>query len=398
MLPSLLSAVCHGGVWICLLVLVAAPTFAQAPERSLPSQTIQNKIDEQARLIEANAAHHRKMAATLTQMNATLAKFAAAARDDDDKIAPQGTVQAVRDRLLKQRLNELQKWQELEESMERKRMKLVKENFRDVQVWDQTIQQALVKYRPGIHSGDLLNRVFGQIERSSGLSSAYAVSPSVSEGLVPLEEKSLQQLQLTMNSVNGSVGVSLGGRLPPAMNRWPYLFTDPELAPHVQIVNHSVAALVQLESNAVGRFAAEKEVFRNIEQAAAALDGKYPPGQRRGLKGLTIRRILDAERFLQELSRNVATLAETAEQIERPSYFDRYPPDQRNVASLIQYMTLYGLKFTPAKAGQEPLYDVLFREALTLAKQLNAAPSRESISEPIINLDLDAAVRDPGDP
>ncbi|GEM_PF-6882596 len=395
----------HPFPWANLLALALALTVTQqvvgqAPgQRALPSAAIEEKIDEQAKLIEANTEHQRKTEAAIKEMQVTLAKFAAVRREDDvddKKPAERGTVRFLQERLIKQRMHELEKWQNLEEDLEAKRIRQVKENFRNVQVWEVTMRNALVKYRPGIHSGDLLNRLFSQIEVSSGLSSASTVSPAVSAGLSKLDERRLKQLTLNIHSVNGLVSVSLDGRLPPAMERWPYLFSDPALRPHVTAFKDTFAWFQQLAPE--DRFAAEQELLLKIEDATTALQRKYPPANRRSLRKITLRRVLDAERFLEDLSRNMATLAEEQALAARESFFDTYAQEQRNVAALIQYMTRYGLSFSAAEPGQETFYDILFREAYTLSNQLNAAPNRDSITAPIINLDLDEMVRDPRDP
>ncbi|MFG0289267.1 MAG: hypothetical protein ACF8CQ_13900, partial [Rhodopirellula sp. JB044] len=136
--------------------------------------------------------------------------------------------------------------------------------------------------------------------------------------------------------------------------------------------------------------------MRAIERALLQV---YPRANRRYLSTVDLRRVLAAEDFLIEMERLVSTRAETNSNLnaELPSYFSLHPRDERNLLTLIQYTQRYGLELEPAVLGSEHFYDDIFFQARGLADALEVAPSDDSITDSIINLDLDSSVKDASD-
>ncbi|MDA8743400.1 hypothetical protein N9N28_02095 [Rubripirellula amarantea] len=288
------------------------------------------------------------------------------------------------------------KWDNLEKQIEDRRQPMVREKAAKVIVWDRTIEGDLRRARPAIRSGKLLNRVAHQIDEVSSLSSSTSVSRTVTAGLAKLDDQSLRQLNVVFSSLNGPVDVSLVSPLPDLMTQWPYLFLDDSLRPHSYKVNQVAKRLFDPNATKFEKYDTEKEVQRVIADAANAFYRKYPISDRKSLSGREIRRIYTAERFLEQLDRTLVALMETdmSGVVRRPCYVDEYDPEDRNAATLIQYMMTYGIEFGPARTGSELVYDRLFLQYRDLARTLNAAPTVDTITEPIINLDLDAMVAD----
>ena len=149
----------------------------------------------------------------------------------------------------------------------------------------------------------------------------------------------------------------------------------------------------------VEKYEIEQRAQKAIEAASNAFYRLYPPRSKRGMRSFEARRVMEGERFLEELARTIANAAEvdTTPGQTRPSYLEQYPAGERNAATLIQYMTRYGLEFGKARAGTEHLYDRLFLQYRDLARLLNAAPKPESVTAAMIDIDLDEILRDESD-
>ncbi len=177
------------------------------------------------------------------------------------------------------------------------------------------------------------------------------------------------------------------------------MFRDPALRPHSYEINKIVTRLFRPGVSNVEKYEIEQQFQVSLKNATNAFYRIYPPESRLSPTPILTRRINAAEQYLQELERTVSSFAEvdTSYAVERPSFFDHYPAEERNAATLIQYMMRYGVEFGKAKAGTEIVYDRLFIQFRDLARQLNAAPGRESIAGAIIDLDFDGLMRDESD-
>ena len=360
--------------------------------RPSPADIISERIKAQAALINAQARReeaHAKAMAAYAQANESIIHASSSKVDLDMKV-----FDAYWEKKRKRNLIE---WNRLEERIENARKPMVLENARKVVVWERTIEAELDKIRPGIHSGDLLNRIASQVDLTSRLSSSSGVSSSISQDLATLDDDSLRSLKLMVSSINGPIDVSLESPLPNILKRWPYLFRDPVLREHSYTVNKIATRLFLPGVSNLEKYEIEQQFRDALSKATNAFYQQFPPDRKRTLT--TSQRIDAAEKFLQELDRTISNFAEADSNftVRRPSYFQAYQPQQRNVATLIQYMMKYGLQFGNATAGTEVAYDRLFIQMRDLARKLESAPNRDSITEPIINLDLDAIMKDKSD-
>lgn len=292
----------------------------------------------------------------------------------------------------------LQRWQALEEKLEASRIAMVDERASQVIVYEKTLNLTdLDKIRPGIRSGDLINRFFMHINVATGLNYGQSLSPTFAAQLQPLSTDLLKVIRLERASKYGPIAVSLATTMPEIFDLWPYAFYEPTLKPEVALVTDAAKALyvpnLGIERKKVlavqfqNRLASLKREFLRL----------YPPSLRRQMPTIQLRRVLAAEDFLIQIERAVQTRAETNTTIvgEIPAYLEMYPADhQRNIATLIHYTQRYGLEILPAMLGSEYLYDQLFEETRTFATLVDAAPTRESIMDPMINMDLDALLTD----
>ncbi|WP_436717622.1 hypothetical protein U8335_12865 [Roseiconus lacunae] len=298
----------------------------------------------------------------------------------------------------KKRINNLQSWNSLEERIENARKPMVLEKARDVAVWERTIEGKLQRARPSIRSGTLLNRLVQQIDQASGLSSTYSVADSVSANLAKIDEPSLKSLKLVVSSISGPVSVSLSSSLPPIFQQWPYLFRDAAIRSHCYKINETAAGLLSPDVSNLQRYEIEQQLNRQLQEASNAFYQRFPIRPKKTRTMIESQRFHAAEQYLAELERTIASLAEqSGVGGGRPSFFAEYASDDRNAATLVQYMARYGVEFDKAPAGAEFVYDRLFLQLRDLANQINAAPQQDEITDPIINLDLDEMIKDESD-
>ncbi len=362
--------------------------------RSSAADSLSSRVQAQAALLEAQAEREKHFAEARKSHAEASSAIAKAISDGADL-----EMKVFRNYWQKRREVSSEKWDRLERRIEGARKYTVTENARNVAVWERTIEGPLEKMRPGIRSGSHLTRIAQQIDAATGLSSSTSVSASISADLAVLDERTLGALKLSVASINGPVDVSLLRPLPAIMSRWPHLFLDEELRIHAYEVNRVAQHMFDPKLSRLQKFELEKEVLHVLEDATNAFYRKYPLNTRGSLSIIESRRVHAADEFLAELGRTLANVAESDNSSEyaRPCYVDQYAPEERNAATLIQYMATYGLTFRPAQASTEYIYDRLFLQFRDLARQLDAAPSRDSITEPIINLDFDAMMAEKGD-
>lgn len=376
-----------------VVIVLTGSAVSQPPGRvrRSVSDVLGNRVRAQAELIEAQGKRELNYALAReahAKAAAEMVKALSAQKDLEMKDFNQYWE--------KRRRHNLEMWNSLEQRIENSRKPMVLENARKVAVWERTIEGDLDRARPSIRSGELLNRMARQIDSATGLSSSYQVGESLAKKLAVIDDDALSRLTLTVSSINGPVSVSLSSVLPPIFGRWPYLFRDPTLRVHCDRINRLAGLLISEETSNSQRYEIEQRLLEALKQASNDFYTRFPPEPRQARSLIAHRRFEAAERYLAELERTIASLAETPTggSSGRPSYYQEYDHDKRNAATLIQYMMRYGLEFGKASSGAEFVYDRLFLQFRDLARELNAAPGREKITKPIINLDLDELVKD----
>jgi len=359
-----------------------------------PADAVTQRIRAQAALIEAETRLQEQAA----RARAAYADAVRALSDANSK-AVDLDVKRVVTYFDKKSNHQVQMWKKLEYQLESNRKPMIVENAKKLAVWERTVRGDLPKIRGGIRSGDLLNRMFMQIDSQTGLSSASSFSPQVTEQLKPLDDRMLRGLQLKRSSLNGPVAVSLDSPMPKQLSNWPYAFFAPAIRPAVTKVTEAAERLFQPGLSSAEKYDLDSDFSSQLAELKTAFIKTYPPGERKRLSTVEILRILRAEQFLLALERTVQTRAETSDGLVEnvPPYFDLHDPEERNLATLMQYMMRHGIEFAPAVVGSEPLYDALFLKVRDFAIQLDVSPTRVSIMEPVIDLQLDEAVTDPND-
>ncbi|WP_144059968.1 hypothetical protein [Rhodopirellula sallentina] len=310
-------------------------------------------------------------------------------RDDAD-------VGEIEEFLKIKRIRYLDSWQELEQRIEKTRQTTLKEQASKVMVWRRSIKQGEFS---GIRSGDLINRIFSQINAETGLTMVASIPSKIADAVKPLDEKTLRALQFSRASRYGPVATSLADDMPQIFECWPHVFYHDALQPHVSRVKAAAEDVFSPQLDGKDRYQLEKVFQGELRAIERALLQVYPRPHRRYLSTVDLRRVLAAEDFLIEIERLVNTRAESNSNLidELPSYFSLHPSDERNLLTLIQYTQRYGLEVEPAIMGAEHFYNDIFFQALALAGALDVAPSDDSITDSMINLDLDAAVMDASD-
>lgn len=365
-------------------------------ERRLLAQgqanSIADRIKAQAALMEAQTRSVGEAAKTRMSN--------AAAKNTEIKNASDGLdlkTKRTQQYFSNKKMNHLAKWDQLEQKLENSRAAMVEDRAAKVLVYERTLSKDdLNEIRPGIWSGDLINRLFTHINSATGLTYGQSLSPSFANQLKPLSAETLKVLRFNRASRYGPIAVSLADTMPEILDLWPYAFFEPPLQPHVSMVTDAAKDLFQPGVSMQDKYELEK-VFRS-EMVALQREflRVYARAKFKQMPTVQVRRILAAEDFLIEIERVVQTRAETNTTIaeEIPAYMTKYPPDQRNIGTLIQYTQRYGLELQPAIMGTEFHYDQLFEETRNFANLTDSAPTRESILDPIINLDLDAELKD----
>ncbi len=372
-----------------------SPTASAQGLPAIPGTQTADQIRAQAAMLEAQArarlldAETRKLNSTITPPDI---------RDGSNRA--DADLGEIKDWLEIKRTTYLQTWQDLEQRIEKSRQSMVKDRATRVIMWKNMIEQDdLRKIRGAIRSGNLINRIFMEVNAATGLTSASTIPSVITDTVTPLSTETLQALQFSRASQYGPVAISLENNMPQIFECWPYAFYHDALQPQVAMVTSAAKNIFGNQNDRKRRFELEKIFHKELRGLENAFLQVYPRQDRRTLPTVEIRRILAAEDFLIEIERLVRTRAETNLNLigEMPSYFSSYPSEERNLLTLIQYTQRYGLEVTPAILGTEHVYDTLYFDALALADALNVAPTDKSIADSIINLDLDAAVSDPSD-
>ncbi len=362
--------------------------FAQSAMDGRPSaaDAITHRIKAQARMIEGQ----QKKEKVFSGLTNPIIKSLADSSDLETKL--------MSDYFERKKEANYQKWDALEEQIENSRRRAVEEKVDRLNIYELTISQTdLQKIRPGIRSGGLINRLFTHINDATGLTYDRELSPAFMAKVPRLNPAMLKALRFTRASRYGPIAASLVDTMPEILDRWPYASYEPTLRPHVRIVTNAAKAVFQSGVSMEERFELEKLFQAKLLAMKTQFLVVYPPLDRRRMTSVQVGRILNAETYFDELQRVVITRAETDTTIgdEFQSYFQLHPPEQRNIATLIQYTHRYGLELQKAEVGLEHRYDELFEATRNFANLVGAAPTRESILEPIINVDLDVLVRDP---
>ncbi|WP_430452538.1 hypothetical protein [Rhodopirellula europaea] len=300
----------------------------------------------------------------------------------------------------RKRTGYLQKWQSLEEKIELGRINRVEQQAAKVNFAERTLSESdLAKIRPGIASGNLINRLFAHINSEMGLMYGRDVTSPSKVLFEPLPEDLLKALRFDRASRNGPVSVSLIDNMPEIFDLWPYAFYVQPLEFHVNQTTQAGQKLFENNISMKEKMELEQEFRKCLFATQNAFLKHYDRATRRGMPVIQLRRVIAAEDFLVELERVVMTRAErnTDRNPDAPSYFEQYKPDQRNLATLIGYCCFNGLELKSAETGAEHHYTRLFLKAQDFALQFACMPSRESIMSPILDVDLDKKVKEASD-
>jgi hypothetical protein len=166
----------------------------------------------------------------------------------------------------------------------------------------------------------------------------------------PLDEKILAKLSFTTGKQDADIGVIKSGKV-----FWPLVMRREQFKDDRQEADQLIKQAVR--DAAQGRMDAEsvEQLARKVEDLEAKLKGvvrKMPEGDT--WTGSLYR---EGMRFLAQLKAAVRTLT----QPDAADYFNgKYDPQGKTVADLIQNMSKLGVKFAPAKQGNESAYTAFY--------------------------------------
>jgi len=199
-------------------------------------------------------------------------------------------------------------------------LKNARNNPRDVEVW----------------SGNSLNSLLAHLVKVQG--------SGIRGAQVALDEDVLKRINVT-GGEGGNIGLlKEGGKL-----QWPLPMQRPEFTEVEEVLNQLLPEAVQ-EVKTGNQL--KGNVSKDIRAALQLLNDKV----NQAVNDMTPSEYVEARRYLAQLNAAFKILTDP----NAAAYFNRkYAAQGKTVAELVKYMADNGLRFAPAKQGDEPAYKAL---------------------------------------
>lgn len=184
-----------------------------------------------------------------------------------------------------------------------------------------------------ITSGDALNALMEQIRRN--------MLANIPGPLVPLDPVTLTHINVTTGTTSGGSAVARDTQ----NLKWPLVLQDPRWKDLREVINTATStAMVEARSSGI-QFETNKKLTDSINQLDKEVDN--------AVAELTPTEFIQARRFVKQLKESQKTLADP----DASNYLTgKWTARGNTVPELVQNMQASGLRFAPARPGDEPFY------------------------------------------
>ncbi|QEG39263.1 hypothetical protein [Roseimaritima ulvae] len=392
-------------VFALLIALLVEPAAAQdnqqpedrpAPIRRSPTAAIRDSVQQQTRMLSADAQRRKDLEDTRAHYTDFwgIGRSAPFLKQNFESRQIDLDLKKMRAYWQKKQERNVALWQQLENKIENNRKPELERRARALAVWERAFADPRSR-AIAVQNGSLFNFFLRQIDVHSGLSSSGELPPQLTADLPTFDDSMINGIRIEIRAAGGPIAVSLTNPLPDVLSTYPYLLLDPAFKSQRERVVELAKVVMGPHADAEAQYLAAEAYSEAFQELSETFYRRYPPSARKSVSRTQWYRLNDVDNYLASLDQTVSNAANGGVGgVRRPIYTDIYPPDERNLATLCQFMLRNGIRFAKPAPQTEFVYDRLFPQFRNFMMQLEVAPDQQWMESALINVDLDGAVRD----
>ncbi len=387
---------CCLGVSIFTWTLLLPSAAQEAPVlRKSPANAIQGNVKKQSEAISVDAQRRLDLERTSVEYSQVLkeGEFAPFLSLNMESQKVDLDLKKMRGYFQKKQEANDERWKELERKIENARQPELERRARVLAKWDRAMNDTKSRVY-STRNGTLFNFFLDQIEVHAGFSSSGDLSPGLVSGLKRLDDNVLRGLKFEVTAPGGAIEVSMTNPLPSVLRTSPYLLLDPQFKDQRERVTTLAAQVLGSHASAEDKYSLSEDYIQAFEALTTSFYLKYPDSARKKISMTQWHRLDAVDAYFRKLDQTVSRAAEGAvDGAVRPVYTDIYAPEQRNLATLCQFLIQNGIRFAKPTTDGEFIYDQLFPQFRELMVRLDVEPDQAWMEDSLINLDLEKEVR-----